>query len=632
MKSARLDSSNHPSLTYRPGIDGMRAIAVLGVVLYHASFGPPGGFVGVDVFFVISGFLITSLLEQELAGNGRIDLAAFYARRVRRLLPALGLVLLATVAGCFAILSPYSELSEALRSVGASSVFGANVYFQYTTGDYFGSNVNHLPLLHLWSLGVEEQYYLLWPIALYVSRRLSLNVRRVVFVTFAVASLGFAEWALYHGSQAAFYAMPARWWELSLGALVAWAPPAGDRAGRREGMLGLVVVILAMAFPTTHFPGVGALPATVGAALLIHASTTRGGVWRLLASGPMVLVGRVSYPFYLWHWPLLALAAVAMPGELPPPWRAGLVLAAFGLAYATWRWLEKPLHRVRLAAPRQLVTAALLACVASAVLSVQVADEVKRTPPSTDPAVLAAHDLPKNMGRCHANAFSPVELPDPGECTLGGSGTPRIVIWGDSHALAFQPFATALAKREGKLAIAYSRDACAPAIGYDNGKRPSFASQCKAFNAIALKSAVTMDTVILASRWPNPAERNFAADLTATVNALAPHVRRIFIIGDTPSLPSAVPECIFRHALQKCDLPRPAFIERSAPIRALLSSLAVRYPNVVYVEPTDFFCTKDTCPGVRDGVALYWDDNHISTTAAAAFGEFFLKGFPENKL
>lgn len=614
---------NERTLAYRPGIDGMRAIAVLGVVLYHAGFGPPAGFVGVDVFFVISGFLITSLLEAELAATGRIGLAAFYARRVRRLFPALSIVLVVTVAASVAVLS-YGELTSALQSAAASVVFGANIFFQYTTGDYFGPNVNHLPLLHLWSLGVEEQYYLLWPVALLFARRLPLSARRAVFVFFALASLAFAEWSLSRGTQAAFYSMPSRWWELSLGALVAWTPVTGHRVGRWESWAGTLVIVAAMAIPTKHFPGVGALPATLGAALLLHASTVKGGAWGLLSSRPMVLIGKVSYPFYLWHWPLLALAAVAIPGDIPAPTRAALVLAALLLAAATWRWVERPVHLIPMALPRRLVGATLLTCVALAVLVVQVADATRSTPPSNDPGAIAERDMPANMDHCHNLSIRPDQLPDETACVLGGDAPPKVAIWGDSHALAFQPFATAVAIGEGRTAIAYSRDACAPAIDYDNGERPVAVARCRSFNAAALLRAETMDTVILASRWPAPADRDFAADLTATVDQLSSHVRHILIIGATPDLPASVPDCIRRNSLKSCEVPREQFIAQSSAVRALLTSIAMRHPNVTYVEPIDFFCNQKTCPGVRNGLALYWDSNHISSSAAAVFGREFV--------
>jgi peptidoglycan/LPS O-acetylase OafA/YrhL len=620
------------ALTYRPGIDGMRAVAVLGVVLYHAGFGPPGGFVGVDVFFVISGFLITSLLEAELDRTGRVDIAAFYARRIRRLLPALAIVLLATTGASFAILSPYGELSDALRSVAASAVFVANIFFQYTTGDYFGPNASHLPLLHLWSLGVEEQYYLIWPVALYLARRLPLWARFAMFAVCAGCSMAFAEWAIQHGSQAAFYAMPSRWWELSLGAAVAWTPRAGTSAVRAEGLGGLLLILLAMAFPTQHFPGLGALPAVIGAALLAHASATRGGVWRILASRPMLIVGRSSYALYLWHWPLLALAAVAVPGDLPPATRVALVLTAMVLALATWRFVETPLRHVSLALPRQLVGATLLASIGVAAVSFQSATVLQASPPPRDAASLAARDVPTNIAECHASSLAPVSAPDEDTCSLGGHGTPRIMIWGDSHALAFQPFVTALAQRDHMVAIGYTRDACAPALDFDNGKGSARATLCKAFNAEAFKRAITMDTVVLASRWPRPDQRQFGEDLTDTVRRLAPHVRRIFIIGATPDLPASVPDCLHRNALDACALPRDTFLQQSAAIRGVLASFPSQFPNVVYIETTEFFCEKQTCPGVRGGMALYWDDHHISSTAASAFGNSFLRGISRSAL
>jgi peptidoglycan/LPS O-acetylase OafA/YrhL len=620
------------TLAYCPGIDGMRAVAVLGVVLYHAGFGPPAGFVGVDVFFVISGFLITSLLEAELTATGRVDLAAFYARRVRRLFPALGIVLAVTVAASVAVLS-YGELTSALQSAAASVVFGANVFFQYTTGDYFGPNVNHLPLLHLWSLGVEEQYYLLWPVALLLGRRRPLGARRVIFAAFALTSLAFGEWALYRGSQAAFYAMPSRWWELSLGAHVAWAPASGQRHGRWESWVGLLVVAVAMALPTRHFPGVGALPATIGAALLLHASTAKGGAWRVLSSQPMVLIGRVSYPFYLWHWPLLVFASAAIPFEVSAPTRAALVLMALLLATATWQWLERPLHVKPLAQPSRLVCATVVTCIAMALLIFQVADATGHAPPPPDdPGAVAESDAPANMLRCNNLSIRPSKLPDEADCVVGGNAPPRVAIWGDSHALAMQPFALAVAIREGKTAIDYSRFGCAPAIGYDNGESPLAVARCRDFNAAVLRRAETMDTVILASRWPAPDVRDFATDLSATVDQLSFHVRRIYIIGATPVLPASVPDCLRRKSLSSCEAPRDEFLARTAAIRTLLLSIAARHPNVTYVEPLDFFCDQKVCPGARQGMPLYWDNNHVSSTAAAAFAHSYLRGKTQGDL
>jgi peptidoglycan/LPS O-acetylase OafA/YrhL len=619
------------TLAYRPGIDGMRAIAVLGVVFYHAGFGPPAGFVGVDVFFVISGFLITSLLEAELKATGRIDLSAFYARRVRRLLPALGIVLTATLVFSFVFLS-YGELTSAVQSAAASVVFGANVFFQYTTGNYFGPNVNHLPLLHLWSLGVEEQYYLVWPMTLLAMRRIFPRGRRTIFAVLSLSSLAFAEWALYHGSQASFYAMPSRWWELSLGALAAWVPTNAQRTTRWESWLGALLVILAMVIPTKHFPGLGALPAVVGTALLLHDSSTEGGTWRILSSGPLVVIGRISYPFYLWHWPILALAAVVIPGDIDLLTKAALVFAAFLLAAGTWRWLERPVHAIQTTLPRHLAGATLITCIAIALLLVQVADATRSSPPPSDPGTIAERDMPQNMAGCHNLSIQPEHLPDESACVLGGNAPPTVAIWGDSHALAFQPFATLLAVREKKTAIGYSRDACAPAVDYNNGKQPIDVVRCRNFNAAVFKRVETMDTVILASRWPTTGDREFSTDLNMTVDQLSSHVRHVYLLGATPDLPADVPDCIRRHVLASCEISRDAFVAQSSMVRDLLTSISAKHRNVTYIETIDFFCNQRTCPGVRDGVALYWDNNHISSSAATAFGRKFLKEKADREL
>jgi hypothetical protein len=338
----------------------------------------------------------------------------------------------------------------------------------------------------------------------------------------------------------------------------------------------------------------------------------------------MVLIGRVSYPLYLWHWPLLAFATAAFPGELPALTRTALVLAGFLLAVGTWRWIESPLHGQRIALPGRLVGAILVVSVAVATLLVQVAEVTRTAPPRNDPGAVAKLDRPANILHCHNSYDSPAQLPNEAECALGGKQTPKIALWGDSHALAFQPFATAMAVREGRTAVAYSRDACAPAIGYDNGQSSLLAERCKNFNAAAIRRAVTMDTVVLASRWPNPGDREFAADLTATVVRLASHVRRVFIIGPTPVLRANAPYCVRRDLLHDCEVSRVDFIAQSASIRALLMSLETTHPNVTYVEPLDFFCDASVCPGSRDGMTLYWDAHHVSSTAAAAFGKAYL--------
>ncbi|QWT18393.1 acyltransferase [Bacillus sp. NP157] len=612
-------------LAYRPGIDGMRAIAVLGVVLYHAGFGPPGGFVGVDVFFVISGFLITSLLTLEHANTGRIDLTAFYARRVRRLLPALGVVLLTTLAASAMLLSPTGAMPSMLRSAAASAVFGANIFFQYTTGDYFGPDTSQLPLLHLWSLGVEEQFYLAWPIALIATYALPRRVRVALFAVAAIASFVFVEIALAHGSTSAFYAMPSRWWELAAGALVAWTPGASKRAATVVQWFGIAFVALALGVPLHPFPGTGALPAVIGAALLLYGSASDGPVAGMLSSRAFVAVGRISYPLYLWHWPLLALAAVAIPGQSGPLFRAELVAAALLLAAATQRWVERPVQARPLARSRRMVGATLLACLATAFALAQAADLVASNASPDDLASRIERDTPPLALTCERRSYDPVELPDASRCALGGKGPVNVAIWGDSHAMSMQPVAAAIAARgNGKTAMAYARELCPPALGYDNGEAARVVALCRSSNEATLSAMQGMDTVILAARWPDPATRGFGDDLLATFDRLSPSVRRIIVIGATPTLPARPPQCVRAHDLAACTQKQGEFRASTAAIRTLLASLPARYPNVTYIEPTPFFCDKVDCPPIRDGIGLYFDRDHVTVSGATAFARSVL--------
>lgn len=315
-------------IRYAPEIDGLRAIAVLAVVLYHAFEQPAAGLVGVDIFFVISGYLITAILRREYEATGAIDFRAFYERRVRRLLPALGVVMAVVL-----IAFPLPGVRE---SALAASVFGANFYFQNAPDEGLR------PLAHLWSLSVEEQFYMAWPLLLLASMRGGRAVWCVALLTFA--GLLLAQDFVNVDRRAAFYQMPARFWELSAGALIVFLPRL--RAWPR---VGLALVAVALTWRLRDFPGLGAMPAVLGSALLLHAVHTGaplGMVGNLLRSRPMAWTGLISYSLYLWHWPLLAYDNLA-PSHWPV--RLGLVALAFVMAWASYRFVET---RFRVASSR----------------------------------------------------------------------------------------------------------------------------------------------------------------------------------------------------------------------------------------------------------------------------------------
>jgi len=529
-------------LPYSPAIDGLRAVAVLAVVAYHAGLGG-AGYVGVDVFFVISGYLITRLLR------GGFDFLDFYARRVRRIFPAAAVVVLVTL-GLSALLLTPNQQAHTANSAGAALVFGANVFFQATTGGYFDAKAEEMPLLHLWSLSVEEQFYLLWP--------LLMLLRRHWLVVVALASFVLAEalpqpWA--------FYEMPPRAWELAAGGLVAvYAPRI-----RHASLLGSVLVAFAIVVPMPSFPGIGALPAVMGAALIIAgAHHDEPAPWLR----PLAPVGLISYSLYLWHWPLLALYR-ANGGESLGV-RLALCLLAVGLAVLTYRYVEQPFRRMRFPSGRTVA--------AGAVVSVALASSACAVGFASPQIVLPDQ-------RCHSTEH---DGPIP-KCSGG-----RIAIWGDSMAFAWSPIAE----------VSYTRNACSP-MGQSVADDPN----CRAFADNAARRVAGADTLYIVARW-----RIYSERMDDVLRRVAPTVKHVVILGPTPQLRAAT--C--PRWRDTCSVPRAEFDAQAAPILASLRAAAKPYANIRVVDLTDQFCTAEKCPPELYGVALYWDKHHPSPAAVIA--------------
>lgn len=399
---------------YRPEIDGLRALAVIAVLLYHFGLSFPGGFVGVDIFFVISGFLITGILLRQLREN-RFSLGGFWARRIRRIAPAAVAMALGTMLMGWLILDG-GDFRELARSLMAHAIFASNCYFNRDQG-YFTESAEKQPLLHTWSLSVEEQFYLLFPLLLLFLWRRFRSKTPLILGFLALLSLAGSAWQVQVDQKSAFFLLPSRAWELLAGALLAFKPPGKpSRFDEALSLLGLALMIgpIFLFEKATLFPGLSALPPVLGALLFIavnDSKLTRSG--RLLTIRPVVGLGLISYSLYLWHWPLVAYVNV-MVIEVTLPWKLGMLALSLILALLSWRFVEQPFRTGNALAKRR----ASYAFGASTVTALWIAAFSLR----------AFIPGAGNGARDFSNTGSEAAL-----LGVEGAGNPDFILWGDSH-------------------------------------------------------------------------------------------------------------------------------------------------------------------------------------------------------
>jgi len=471
---------------YRAEIDGLRALAVVPVILFHAglhAFG--GGFVGVDVFFVISGYLITSIIVSEM-DRGDFSIARFYERRARRILPALFLVLILTAPLAATWIVPEAR-TDYFRTLAGVSLFASNIVFWRQSG-YFDSAAETKPLLHTWSLGVEEQFYLLFPLLLllvvWTGRRRAPAILAVV----AVASLALAQWAVARSPAASFFLLPTRAWELLAGAVLAVAPFQLPRAVRNIGAVAGMVMVVAAIFlfdRNTPTPSVYTLLPVLGTVMMIACARDDTLVGSALAARPLVLIGLISYSAYLWHQPLLALTRLRSIEEPSPIVLAILVGLTFVLAYLTWRFVETPFRR---RASRKAVATSAIAATAFLLVGSVIAVLSLSSTDGPDPT----------NGRCNVGAA---------DCFAVPGASRQVALWGDSYADAF---ASDLGKRLAHHGIAlrlFVRNGCPSLVKVTRNEAgaggQAIADQCTTHNRHALEviRREKFDFVVLTSAY-----------------------------------------------------------------------------------------------------------------------------------
>ncbi|MCG6924982.1 MAG: acyltransferase [Acidobacteria bacterium] len=631
-------------MKYRPDVDGLRAIAVLLVLFHHLDVaGMSGGYVGVDVFFVISGFLITRIIHSEIR-EGRFTLAGFYVRRVRRILPVLGVVVAATTAAA-AFLVPVSQLEEMAGSVVAVALFVSNVFFWRHT-DYFSVAADLKPLLHMWSLSVEEQYYLLFPLFMVAVRRLS--TRRLVAALGVLTALSLAICVSLSQSHpvAAFYLAHARAWELLLGGLLAvqtFPAPSSRLVGSVLSTLGLVMVF-SSAFLLTRssvFPGWNALSPCVGTLLIIHGGSVGGTTVGWLLSVPAVrYIGRISYSLYLWHWPALVVVRSNVVGELTVGHKLLVLATTFLLSALSYRYVETPFRRGVLITEANfrrvalgstlgmlLVGGALYGYFASSGYNEQ------RRIAETQTAHL------ETIESCFRTPPSPASL---AACSFGSlEATRTFLLWGDSHGSAVLPAFEAFARENGWRGIQAVSEGCPPLFDVFRRDAPARRlGMCDGqfgHNVRAYLEEHRVDAVVLVARW-SLYERGWVkngrlqegthflsdettegADAASSAIVLERAIRRstreltedlgipVIVVAQAPELPRA-PNAT---RLQSDPVLRTTYLAQQAFANAVFHELDSN-ERVRFLDPVDVFCDRRECPTVDAGIPMYQDDNHLS--------------------
>jgi peptidoglycan/LPS O-acetylase OafA/YrhL len=594
-------------------IQGLRAVAALLVTIYHAHL-VPGGFIGVDIFYVISGYLITGLIIREIDKTGGLDLNEFYQRRIKRLLPTSVFVLFVTaIVGLFVL--PAITRDALGRDLFAAAAYVSNYLFAWWENDYQNLDATPSPFIHYWSLAVEEQFYVVWPIfILFLSR----YGKRAILKGVAIVTGASFLFSLYLTQAApiwAFYSLPTRAWELGVGALLLFIP---DKFLRNRyfpwiGAIGLGVGTFSFN-ESTAFPGINALLPVVGTAILIATIPIWPRFFNDLSNNRLMQwLGAISYPLYLWHWPALVLPSSALGRPLRIRETALCVLLTIFLAHYTSKFIEQPLRHRNFPAKKiygffAITTAgSLLAGVAIASTASSVIN-IKGTNYSFDLRQVVEKPAVYGDG-CHVN-YGETES---GDCTYGqiGSAT-KIVLYGDSHAAQWFPTLEKLAREKGFELTSLTKSACSSVDSPRADQGAYKNSECEKWRENSAKRIQKMkpDAVIVSSfqyftepggyssraQWWNEGQRRLLADLQGSS-------KNLLYISDTPHPLRNIPNCLATRNIKDCNTTE-------------------KTPNVIIngfkkIDPTSWLCT-DICPAIKDGYVVYRDASHISVDAALA--------------
>jgi peptidoglycan/LPS O-acetylase OafA/YrhL len=647
------------SSSYRADIDGLRAIAVLSVMIYHArDTALPGGFVGVDIFFVISGYLISRHIAAEVSED-RFSLIEFYRRRIRRIVPMMMVIVAAVLAAALLVMTP-----EDARAVAKSAVWSiasmANIHFwrDLDTG-YFANSSAEVPLLHLWSLGVEEQFYLVWPLLLaWGIRKLSPRWLLGLMLVVSGMSFGLAEFVFPRDASFAYYMLPTRMGELLVGAIAGVAMVVapiriGKLASRVAGWVGLALIgasLLAIN-RLDPFPGWLAIPPTLGAVLLILAGEQRRTPIPGLASGPLVFIGKISYSAYLWHWPLFAFYRYGY-GEPGWPAAIGLLGATLLLAWLSLELIERPTRGTgagfavvfgrQFVIPSVVVLVPAFAVVYANRIDLPLASEAYLTQlaavrETTRPAF--THDWV-----CQRQRLSEKDLGDP-RCVLGApkdasqaNAEPNTILWGDSNAAHYVPMVREFATQAGTRFRNVAVGSCPPILSdpapFVEAHR---LSDCNASATLMAEQIRKYPVVLIAAAWVSYDRRSprLLESLSTLLHEMVARGQHVVLIGNAPVVTSFDARCqekALRLPFKHCDMsdvPLPDNVKR---INEKLRSLALDTAGVSYFDGNNYLCPEDKCKLLTaTHLPRFIDVSHLSVQGSTELGRKVLsaQGLPD---
>lgn len=637
-----------PTAEFRSDIEGLRGISILLVLLFHAGLPwTPGGFVGVDVFFVISGFLITGKLWRESQQPGGLNITKFYAWRIRRLLPA-ALVAVSVITLVGLLLSAPLDRSELAADGAASALSLANMRFIGSV-DYFAATASPSPFLHFWSLSVEEQFYLVWPALILLLTWRGGGLRRLIAALLigVVASFALSLWLTDASPARAFYLLPTRVWQLGVGGLLALIGLVGtsQRAGG-VAWVGLAAIVVSGAALTADlpYPGLAALLPTVGAVALLYGGAAPGGPVRLLTTAPLRLLGKISYSLYLWHWPLLVLPIMFLERPLTGAEVVVSIAAAIGVSWLSWRFVEQPLRygdrsrratswsaiRVGVAGilTVTLFTQGLAAALPSSAVAVQPTPTPTGSPTASDAPITLPADLAPSLASARDDeerlrgdgclAFERVAAPP--NCVYGVKGaTITIALVGDSHASHWFPAIEAIALERGWRLLTFVKVSCSfTTLAQRNLALKRDYRECTAFNEATVARITEVKpalTIVVNRRTFRPiADGITPASAGAAFGEMVARLPgATAILVDTPDPGRDVPACLSKHP---SDIRTCLFTQDDADNREIgvAERVAADVSGAQLIDLTSSFCATWPCSPISGSLLIYRDEDHMTKT------------------